>query len=100
MDGAVAGELISAEAVLGERPARDSMLRRGAFGSLWVLAAVLPLVGLASLLLRSQLDPNYDNHKVHFVLFVGVGAIVTVLAYIAGEGATKRGDARVLLMSL
>ncbi|MBV9166070.1 MAG: hypothetical protein JO342_07940 [Solirubrobacterales bacterium] len=66
----------------------------------WLLAAMLPLVGLVSLLLHSQLDPNYDNHKVHLVLFVGVGAVVSVLAYLAGEAATKRGDARVLLMSL
>jgi class 3 adenylate cyclase len=73
---------------------------RYAFGGLWALAALLPLVGLVSLLMRSEIDPNYDNHKVHFVLFVGVGMVVMVLAYTAGEAATKRGDARVLLMSL
>jgi adenylate cyclase len=66
----------------------------------WVLAALLPLIGLVSLLLRSQLDPNYDNPKVHFVLFVGVGFVVSTLGYVAGEAATRRGDARVLLMSL
>jgi hypothetical protein len=75
------------------------LIRHG-FVGLWLLAAALPLAGLVSLLLRSQLDPNYDNHKVHFVLFVVEGAIVSVLAYLAGEAATKRGDARVLLMSL
>jgi class 3 adenylate cyclase len=100
MGGAIVGEIASADAALAEDAQRDSVRRRFTFGGLWVLAAVLPLVGLASLLLRSQLDPNYDNHKVHFVLFVGVGAIVTLLAYMAGEAATKRGDARVLLMSL
>ena len=62
-----------------------SALARHGFAGLWVLAAVLPLVGLVSLLLRSQLDPNYDNHKVHFVLFVGIGAVVSVLAYVAGR---------------
>jgi hypothetical protein len=66
----------------------------------WVLATLLPLIGLVSLLLRSQLDPNYDNRKVHFVLFVGVGLVVSFLGYAADEAATKRGDARVLLMSL
>jgi class 3 adenylate cyclase len=100
MHGAVAGELVSADAVPGESAQRESVRRRYAFGGLWVLAAALPLAGLVSLLLRSRLDPNYDNHKVHFVLFVGVGAVVTVLAYLAGEAATRRGDARVLLMSL
>jgi class 3 adenylate cyclase len=66
----------------------------------WLLAAALPLIGLISLLLRSQLDPNYDNRKVHFVLFVAIGLLVSFLGYVAGEAATKRGDARVLLISL
>jgi class 3 adenylate cyclase len=80
-------------------PSHDAWYRYSIIAA-WVLAAALPLVGLMSLLLRSQLDPNYDNHKVHFVLFVAVGAVVTGLAYAAGEAATRRGDARVLLMSL
>jgi class 3 adenylate cyclase len=65
-----------------------------------LLAALLPLVGLISLLLRSKLDPNLDNHKVHFVVFVCVGGLACTLAYTAGEAATRRGDARVLLISL
>jgi adenylate cyclase len=66
----------------------------------WTLAALLPLVGLVSLLLREKLDPNLDSHRVHFVLFMVVGAVDFVLAYVAGEAAERRGDARVLLMSL
>ena len=66
----------------------------------WVLAAALPLVGLVSLLQREQLDPNWSNHRVHFILFLGVGAAVFVLAYAAGAAANRRGDARVLLISL
>jgi adenylate cyclase len=66
----------------------------------WVVAALLPLVGLVSLLLREQLDPNWSNHQVHFVLFLCVGAGLFVLAYAAGEAADRRGDARVLLISL
>jgi class 3 adenylate cyclase len=66
----------------------------------WVLAGALPLIGLGSLLLRSQLDPHLENHKVHFVLFAAVGGVAAALAYVAGEAATKRGDARVLLISL
>lgn len=66
----------------------------------WLLAAALPLVGLLSLLLRAQIDPTIDNRKLHFVLFVGVGLLVSWLGYAAGEAATRRGDARVLLMSL
>lgn len=67
---------------------------------LWVLAGLLPLIGLISLLLRSQLDPHFEDAKVHFVVFLCVGALVCALAHQAGEAATRRGDARVLLISL
>ena len=66
----------------------------------WVLAAALPLVGFASLLLREQLDPDWSNHRVHFTAFLAVGVAVFVLAYAAGGAANRRGDARVLLISL
>src|SRR4051812_29327899 len=66
----------------------------------WIVAALLPIVGLVSLLLHSRLDPNWTNHKVHFVLFLTVGAVSILLAYAAGEAAERRGDARVLLISL
>jgi adenylate cyclase len=102
VDDRLADEIVADGDAIGDgrvkRP--GSALTQYAFVAVWLLAAMLPLVGLVSLLLRSQLDPNYDNHKTHFVVFVGVGAVVSVLAYLAGEAATKRGDARVLLMSL
>ena len=65
-----------------------------------VIAAALPLVGLVSLLLRSQLDPHFENYRAHFVVFGIVGAVAFVLGYAAGEAANRRGDARVLLLSL
>jgi adenylate cyclase len=74
--------------------------RRVAVVAAWTLAAALPLIGLVSLLLRSKLDPHWDNYRVHFLLFAGVGGVDFVLAYAAGEAAERRGDARVLLMSL
>ena len=75
--------------------------RRSALaGAMWILAAALPLVGLVSLLLRDQLDLDWSNHAVHFSLFLTVGVGVFVLAYAAGEAANRRGDARVLLISL
>ncbi len=73
---------------------------RIALGGLWTLAGALPLVGLASLLLRSRLDPHWENPKLHFVVFLAVGSVAFALAYLAGEAATKRGDARILLISL
>jgi adenylate cyclase len=74
--------------------------RNPAVGAAWALAAALPLIGLASLLLRAQLDPHFDNHRVHFVLFLSVAAVVYVLASAAGEAARRRGDARVLLIAM
>jgi adenylate cyclase len=68
--------------------------------AVWSLAATLPLVGLVSLVLREQLDPNWSNHRVHFIVFLGVGMGVSLLAYAAGSAANRRGDARVLLISL
>jgi class 3 adenylate cyclase len=66
----------------------------------WSLAALLPLVGLISLLMRHQLDPNWTSHKAHFSTFLTVGTGVFVLSYLAYDGAKRRGDARVLLISL
>jgi len=60
-----------------------------------VLAAALPLVGLASLLLRSELDPHIENYQLHFVVFGLVGAVAFALGLAAGEAANKIGRAHV-----
>jgi len=65
-----------------------------------VLAAALPLVGLLSLLLRRELDPHFENYRAHFVVFGFVGGLAFILGFAAGEAANRRGDARVLLLSL
>jgi adenylate cyclase len=76
--------------------------RRGGvlIGFAWAVAAALPVVGLLSLIARSRLDPSWTNPRVHFALFCTVGVLAAVLATAAGEGARRRGDARVLLLSL
>ena len=74
--------------------------RGAAVVSLWATALALPLIGLASLLLRKQLDPHFENYRAHFVIFGAVGGLAFVLGYAAGEAANRRGDARVLLLSL
>jgi len=51
-------------------------------------------------LLRKQLDPHFENYRAHFVIFGAVGGLAFVLGYAAGEAANRRGDARVLLLSL
>src|SRR5262245_58646852 len=79
----------------------DGWRPRGALvAAAWTLAALLPLVGLVSLLLRAQLDPNWSNPRVLFTVFLTVGVGVFELAYAAGGAANRRGDARVLLISL
>jgi adenylate cyclase len=78
--------------------ARD--VRRVAVVTAWVLAALLPLAGLVTLMLRAVLDPHWSNSRVHFTLFLTVGAVDFALAYVAGDAARRRGDARVLLISL
>jgi adenylate cyclase len=80
----------------GARPAT----RSGAVAVTGILAVTLPLIGLVSLLLREQLDPQLHNHQAHFVTFGLVGGVAFALGYAAGEAANRRGDARVLLLSL
>jgi adenylate cyclase len=83
---------------------REGAFRRRARTATVVVAAVaaaaLPLVGLVSLLLRSQLDPHIESYRIHFVVFGVIGALAFLLGYAAGEAANRRGDARVLLLSL
>jgi adenylate cyclase len=79
------------------RRGRGSRVRGVAAGT---VAFALPLVGLISLLLRSQLDPHFENYRAHFVVFGLIGGIAFALGFAAGEAAELRGDARVLLLSL
>jgi adenylate cyclase len=82
------------EPVAGRRTRSIAVIAAGA------LAVALPLIGLVSLLLRSQLDPHFENYRAHFVVFGLVGGITYGLGFAAGEAAELRGDARVLLLSL
>src|SRR5690349_10665109 len=81
------------------RTARERA-REYALLTIGIVAAALPLVGLVSLLLRSELDPHIENYQLHFVVFGIVGAVAVALGYAAGGAANRRGDARVLLLSL
>src|SRR5512132_2014408 len=95
-------ERLSAEHDSGGRPppSFQQRARAAAVVVAGVLAAALPLIGLISLLLRSQLDPHLENYRLHFVVFGIAGAVAFVVGYAAGEAANRRGDARVLLLSL
>jgi adenylate cyclase len=65
-------------------------------------AAILavPLLGLILLLQRPSLDVRWENHPAHFWLVLGSAVIAAVLAYATGEAAGRRGDARLLYVSL
>ena len=65
-------------------------------------AAVLavPLLGLVLLLQRPDLDVRWEHHRAHFWLVFGTALISAVLAYVMGEAAGRRGDARLLYVSL
>jgi adenylate cyclase len=66
----------------------------------WPVVLALPLVGLLALLFHKRIDPSWSNPDLHFVLFLSVGVVLFLLAFTAGEAAQRRGDARVLLISL
>jgi adenylate cyclase len=65
-------------------------------------AAILavPLLGLVLLLRRPELDLRWENHPAHFWLVLGSAVVAAVLAYATGEAAGRRGDARLLYVSL
>jgi adenylate cyclase len=70
----------------------------------WIALAagvlLLPVAALALLLARPQLDHVWEHQPSHFWLVLGTAAVSFALAYITNEAATRRGDARVLLVSL
>src|SRR4051794_23477833 len=66
----------------------------------WLVVGLLPLAGLLALVFRRQLDPSWSSIQLHFMLFLTVGLALCLLAYLSCEAAQRRGDARVLLISM
>ncbi|MGZ4443822.1 MAG: adenylate/guanylate cyclase domain-containing protein [Nocardioidaceae bacterium] len=64
------------------------------------VALALPMAGLVLLLGRSSADVMWEHHPAHFWLVLGSAALSAVLAYGTGVAADRRGDARVLWVSL
>lgn len=71
-------------------------------GMLAVSGAVLalPLLGFLLLMRRPALDLHWEHHPAHFWLVLLTAGLSAVLAYGTGSAAVRRGDARVLLVSL
>ncbi|MGZ5352289.1 MAG: adenylate/guanylate cyclase domain-containing protein [Actinomycetota bacterium] len=61
---------------------------------------LVPVAGLAVLLAVPALDVRWEHHPSHFWLVLGVAAVNVVLAVLASEAATLRGDARLFFVSL
>ena len=66
----------------------------------WLLAVFLPLVGLALLIARPDLDLEWRHQPSHFWLVLIVAVVNVALAYLTNEAAMRRGDARLVLISL
>ena len=66
----------------------------------WLLLLALPLIGLALLIARPALDLEWKHQPSHFWLVLGVAAVSLALALLTNEAAMRRGDARLVLVSL
>ncbi|MET9272369.1 adenylate/guanylate cyclase domain-containing protein [Kribbella sp. NPDC003557] len=64
------------------------------------LVLLIPLAGLVLLLQKPRLDVHFEHHPAHFWLVLLTAALSAVLAYTTGAAAIRRGDARVLFVSL
>ena len=62
----------------------------------WVVpvAVALPLVGLAMLLARPELDMEWEHHPSHFWLVLSTAAVSVALAYVTNVAAGRYRDAR------
>ena len=66
----------------------------------WILALAAPLAGFLLLLAAPDLDMRWEHHPSHFWLVLAASAINAVLAYLTGDAARRRRDARLFLVSL
>lgn len=65
-----------------------------------VVALAVPLAGLLLLRLQPHLDEFYQHDPWHFWLVLGAAATSAVIAVNTGSAASRRGDARVMYVSL
>jgi adenylate cyclase len=58
------------------------------------------VLGLVLLLAWPRLDLHWENHPAHFWIVLMTGVVTAALAFLTGEAAARRGDARVLRLSI
>jgi hypothetical protein len=68
--------------------------------SAWLAALVLPLAVLVVLRLSDGLDQRWYRDRAHFWLVLIDGVVAAGLGFVMSEAGRRRGDARVLLVSL
>jgi adenylate cyclase len=66
----------------------------------WLALLALPMVGLAVLIARPELDMEWRHQPTHFWLVLLVAIVNVALAYLTNEAAVRRRDARIFLISL
>ncbi len=64
------------------------------------IVLALPLVGLALLRANPAWDATWQHHPAHFWLVLVAALLSAITAYGTGQAAVRRGDARVMLVSL
>ncbi|GAA1286481.1 hypothetical protein Psi02_53910 [Planotetraspora silvatica] len=66
----------------------------------WAIHLVLPLLGLWLLLAQPALDIEWHDNPSHFALILVVAGVNVVLGGLIARASARRGDARLLLVSL
>ena len=64
------------------------------------IALLLPVAGLGLLLARPQLDLHWQHQPSHFWLVLLTALLSVALALLTNEAASRRADARIVLVSL
>ncbi len=65
-----------------------------------VILLILPVLGLAVLLARPELDVEWEHHPSHFWLVLFTAAVNVALAALTNVAASRYRDARLILVSL
>lgn len=66
----------------------------------WAVVLALPLAGLTLLRLQPPLDRMWQHDPTHFWVVFGAALLSAITAYGTGTAASRRGDARVMFVSL
>jgi serine phosphatase RsbU (regulator of sigma subunit) len=66
----------------------------------WLAQLALPLLGLGLLRANPRLDARWEHHAAHFWIVVATALVSVLLGVWVSESARRRGDARLLLVSL